>query len=140
MCEAECRGLVEPRGWLHHRGYVSHGLVRLLASASICFDMELLKEFRRHTAVEVCYSGQSIVFTDNGLPEGGMLGPLLYGLLPALLDKTLQAVGAGIGVTIDEQRVRGASIDALDACFAPLLSGLDCQASLRIPILLIADD
>ena len=41
----------------------------------------LLKEFLRHTSVEVSYSGQSRVTTTSGLPEGGMLGPLCYPLL-----------------------------------------------------------
>ena len=45
----------------------------------------LLQEFLKNTAVEVSCSGRSVVPTDSGLPEGGMLGPLCYPLLPSLL-------------------------------------------------------
>ena len=64
----------------------------------------LLSEFLKHTAVEVSYIDRSVVSTESGLPEGGMLGPICYPLLPRLLDKSLAAAGAGVGVTVPQGR------------------------------------
>lgn len=101
----------------------------------------LLKEFLRNTAVEISCSGRSIVTTDSGLPEGGMLGPLSYPLLPLLLDRSLLAAGAGIGVDVPVQRHQElARLDAMCPSSAPQLAAFDKTAALRLHILLIADD
>ena len=101
----------------------------------------LLKEFLRHTAVEVSYSGRSILDTSAGLPEGGMLGPLCYPLVPLLLDKALAAAGAGVGVDIPAQSFCGhGGLNALQKESEGVLAGLDNEAQLRLHISLIADD
>ena len=98
----------------------------------------LLKAFLRHTAVEVSYSGRSVLETGSGLPEGGLLGPLCYPLLPLLLDKSLAAAGAGVGVDVSVEQVLGLS--ALSPESAPALAASDRCASQRLHILHIADD
>ena len=78
-------------------------LVLVLASVSAGIqgtELVLLREFLRHTSVEVSYSGSSVVEMDSGLPEGGMLGPLCYPLVPSLLDKMLSGAGCGLGVDV----------------------------------------
>ena len=101
----------------------------------------VMKEFLRHTVVELSYSGCSRVPMASGLPEGGMLGPLFYPLLPRLLDKALAAAGAGIGVDIPSSRLlEFGALNALLDSSAHSLESLDVEASLRLHILLIADD
>jgi hypothetical protein len=101
----------------------------------------LLREFLRNTAVEVTCSGDSILDIHSGIPEGGMLGPLLYPLLPALLDRMLHCAGAGIGLDIPaELLLRLADLDPLDPSCAEQLWQADAAASIRLHILLIADD
>ena len=89
----------------------------------------------------ISYSGCSVVDTDSGLPEGGMMGPLCYPLLPRVLDKRLAALRLGIGIDIPQQywhMLMGHN--ALSACSVQSLSFLDSLASLRVHILLVADD
>jgi len=101
----------------------------------------LLREFLKHTTEEVSYSGRSVVTTDSGLPEGGMLGPLCYPLLPRVLDKSLQAAGMGIGVGVPVgKRARLVECNVFDTGSAAILAELDAAAAERLHILLIADD
>ena len=79
--------------------------------------------------------------TESGLPEGGLLGPLCYPLLPRMLDKCLAAAGAGVGVDIPSHRQQElAGLCALSPVSAQHSAALDGSASLRMHILLIADD
>ena len=101
----------------------------------------LLREFLKHTAVEVAYSGKSTVPTVSGLPEGGMLGPLCYPLLPRLLDKSLAAAGAGIAVSVaPSQYEQMEGLSATDRQSAVQLTRIDAEAESRLHVLLIADD
>ena len=55
-------------------------LVLVLAAVSgsvVGSNLVLLKAFLQNNAVEVTCSGQSVVQTESGIPEGGMLGLLL---------------------------------------------------------------
>ena len=49
-----------------------------LAAHVVGSQLVLLKEFLRNTSIEVTCSGESIFDINSGIPEGGMLGPLLY--------------------------------------------------------------
>jgi hypothetical protein len=101
----------------------------------------LMRELLRNTAVEVSCSGNSVVDTWSGLPESGLLGPVGYPLLPRLLDKSLEAAGAGIAVDVHpniHESVRGQ--EALRPTSAAALSAIDATAVLKLHILLIADD
>ena len=101
----------------------------------------LLKEFLRYTTVEVSYSGTSTVQTHSGLPEGGMLGPLCYPLLPMMLDRCLAAAGAGISADAGSATQADLSgFNALDPGSTTALGQIDAAARLRLRILLIADD
>ena len=101
----------------------------------------LLKEFLRYTAVEVSYSGTSTVQTHSGLPEGGMLGPLCYPLLPMMLDRCSAAAGAGISADAGSATQADLSgFNALDPGSTTALGQIDAAARLRLRILLIADD
>ena len=101
----------------------------------------LLQQFFKHTAVQVTYSGNSVVETDSGLPEWGMLGPLLYPLVPRLLDKRLAALNLGVGVDIPHDQWHALlGLNAVSSTSAAALSSLDALATLRIHIMLVADD
>ena len=89
----------------------------------------LLAAFLRNTAVEVSYSGCPVVETESGLPEGGMLGPLCYPLLPQLLDKSLAAAEAGVAVHIPRERWgEFAGSNAIKEGSASILARLDASA------------
>ena len=90
----------------------------------------LLREFLRNTAVEVNYSGSSVVQTTSGLPEGGMIGTLCYPLLPRLLDLMLDDAGAGIGVGIPAGAQESLSgLDALDPSHASQFAEADARSN-----------
>ena len=77
----------------------------------------------------------------EGLGEGGMLGPLEYPLVPAVLSGALEKSGAGIGVAppVDASAaLRGA--DPLNREEGWKFEELDRGAEWRFPILLQADD
>ena len=58
----------------------------------------LFKELLEHSSVEVTAARSSVVQKMEGLGEGGMLGPLEYPLVPAVLSGALEKSGVGIGV------------------------------------------
>ena len=114
-------------------------LILVLAAVSgsvVGSKLILLREFFRFTAMEVTCSGSSVLELHSGLPEGGLLGPLLYPLLPAVLDRMLASARMGIGFDIDADAFsRIASLDPLDFSAAQLYSSADASASLRLHIL-----
>ena len=104
-------------------------------------ELVLLREFLRFTAVEISYSGSSVVETSGGLPEGGMLGPLCYPLVPAMLSKLLQDNDCGIGVDVASSTLYSScGKDILSAGDASFLERVNNTATSKVPILLVADD
>ncbi len=70
-----------------------------------------------------------------------MLGPLCYPLVPRMLDKSLAPAGAGIGVDVSRQdQLALQQCHALENDSVGALSRIDAACSLRLHILLIADD
>ena len=112
-----------------------------LAAHVVGSQLVLLKEFLRNTSLEVTCGGESIVDIHSGIPEGGMLGPLLYPLLPNMLDKMLHAAGAGIGIgTPAASLAELVRHDALDPASAAVFAKADAASQQRGHILLVADD
>jgi len=85
--------------------------------------------------VVVELSGYSVILIRNGLPEGGVLGPVLYPLIPDTLAKAFSAAKCGVGWrsslprTWDGYRFTGRGVPQHD-CVQRILTALRTGASL----------
>ena len=97
----------------------------------------LFKELMESSAVEVTCSGTSHVETVSGLGEDGMLGPLEYPLIPAVLSDSLANAKTGVGVAAEEGVL--ASLEGKDPLAEEdthFFEEADARAPWRMPILL----
>ena len=62
---------------------------------------ELLASTLESDSVHIWLSGCSVIQVEQGIPEGGALGPLCYNVLPDSLVKKLEAEGHGFGIDPD---------------------------------------
>ena len=75
-------------------------LLSLLFSGALVRDgiFTLLEDILKHDHLNIWLSGECATCIDNGIPEGGALGPAFYNLIPDCLLKELVAAGFGVGI------------------------------------------
>jgi hypothetical protein len=101
----------------------------------------LFAELLENSSVQVTNSGQSLVNTPSGLGEGGVLGPLDYPLIPAVLSDALDEQDLGVGADItEEDATLMAKLDPFREEHGGQFAEIDRRASFRVPLLLQADD
>ena len=59
----------------------------------------LLDSFLGHDSIVVRQGGHSVIIVEEGLPEGGTLGPLTYPLVPDSLARRLSDANCGVGMS-----------------------------------------
>lgn len=101
----------------------------------------MLNELIRDTTVVLTSAGGENVNPTSGFPEGGMMGPLCYPLLPNMLVKLLEKANAGVGTsTPPAAKHVMANLNPCSASDAAKFAEGENLAQLRILILLHADD